>query len=85
MLAEAGGTAQAWAFAVQLEGWHDRLEVLEDRVLDRLEQALVDWRNAEPDGVLKLAVDPEADYQSAATAMATAQRAGVGNIGLVEP
>ncbi len=50
-----------------------------------LEQALGDWRSAQPDGVLRLAVDPEADYQSAATAMATAQRAGVQNIGLVEP
>jgi biopolymer transport protein ExbD len=50
-----------------------------------LESALVDWRRAEPEGLLKLAVSPDADYQSAATAMATARRAGVENIGLVEP
>ena len=34
---------------------------------------------------LKLAVSADADYQSAATAMATAKRAGVENIGLLEP
>ena len=50
-----------------------------------LEQALADWRSARPDGVLKLEVAAEADYQSAATAMATARRAGVEHIGLVEP
>ena len=50
-----------------------------------LEGALGEWRRGEPDGVLKLTVSPEADYQSAATAMATARRAGVENIGLVEP
>jgi biopolymer transport protein ExbD len=50
-----------------------------------LESALADWRNAQPGGVLKLDVAPEADYQSAATAMATARRAGIEHIGLVEP
>jgi biopolymer transport protein ExbD len=50
-----------------------------------LEQHLADWRLARPEGVLKLDVDADADYQSAATAMATARRAGVENIGLVEP
>ncbi len=50
-----------------------------------MESALADWRRAEPEGLLKLAVSPDADYQSAATAMATARRAGVENIGLVEP
>jgi biopolymer transport protein ExbD len=50
-----------------------------------METALAEWRRATPDAVLKLAVSPDADYQSAATAMATARRAGVENIGLVEP
>ena len=50
-----------------------------------MESALSQWRVAEPEGVLKLAVSPDADYQSAATAMALARRAGVENIGLVEP
>ena len=50
-----------------------------------LEQALVEWRGLQPEGVLKLAVSADADYQSAATAMATAKRAGVENIGLLEP
>ena len=50
-----------------------------------LEAALGEWRRTEPEGVLKLAVNPDADYQSAATAMATARRAGVENIGLLEP
>ena len=50
-----------------------------------LEQALVEWRGMQPEGVLKLAVSADADYQSAATAMATAKRAGVENIGLLEP
>ena len=50
-----------------------------------MESALADWRRAEPEGLLKLAVSPDADYQSAATAMATARRAGVENIGLVDP
>jgi biopolymer transport protein ExbD len=35
--------------------------------------------------VLKVAVSPDADYQSAATALAVAKRAGVENVGLVEP
>ena len=42
-----------------------------------LEHALADWRQQQPDGVLKLAVSPDADYQSAATAMAAAKRAPV--------
>ena len=50
-----------------------------------MESALSQWRVDEPEGVLKLAVSPDADYQSAATAMALARRAGVENIGLVEP
>ena len=50
-----------------------------------LEQALAEWRQTQPEGVLKLAVSADADYQSAATAMATAKRAGVENIGLLEP
>ena len=50
-----------------------------------MERTLADWRQAEPGGLLKLAVSPDADYQSAATAMAAARRAGIENIGLVEP
>jgi biopolymer transport protein ExbD len=50
-----------------------------------MESALADWSRREPEGVLKLAVSPDADYQSAATAMAAARRAGVENIGLLEP
>jgi biopolymer transport protein ExbD len=48
----------------------------------QLESTLRDWRQAEPDGVLKVDVDPDADYQSAASAMAAANRAGIDNIGL---
>ncbi|MBW8367268.1 MAG: biopolymer transporter ExbD [Arenimonas sp.] len=50
-----------------------------------LQQALAQWQRQQPDGVLKLAVSGDADYQSAATAMATARRAGIENIGLIEP
>jgi biopolymer transport protein ExbD len=48
----------------------------------QLEGTLREWRQAEPDGVLKFDVSPDADYQSAASAMAAANRAGVDNIGL---
>src|SRR5688572_15410300 len=41
----------------------------------QVEAALTEWQRAQPDGVLKIVVNPEADYQSAATAMATVQRA----------
>ncbi len=51
----------------------------------RLEQALAQWQREQPQGVLKVAVSPDADYQSAATALAAAKRAGVANVGLVEP
>ena len=51
----------------------------------QVEAALAQWQRDQPEGVLKIVVNPEADYQSAATAMATAQRAGVVNFGLVEP
>jgi biopolymer transport protein ExbD len=51
----------------------------------QLQGALAEWRGLKPDGVLKIDVNPEADYQSAATAMATANRAGIENLGLVEP
>ena len=50
----------------------------------QLERALADWRGRQPDGVLKIDVNPDADYQSAATAMAAANRAGIENVGLVE-
>ncbi len=50
-----------------------------------LQRVLAEWQQAQPEGVLKLAVSPDADYQSAATAMATARRAGVEHIGLIEP
>ena len=50
-----------------------------------LEQALAQWRQEQPAAVLKVAVSPDADYQSAATALAVAKRAGVENVGLVEP
>ncbi len=50
----------------------------------QLERALADWRGRQPDGVLKIDVSPDADYQSAATAMAAANRAGIENVGLVE-
>jgi biopolymer transport protein ExbD len=50
----------------------------------QLEQALAEWRQAVPDGVLKIDVDPDASYQSAATAMAAAGRAGIEHRGLVE-
>lgn len=50
-----------------------------------LERALAEWNLVQPEGVLKLAVSADADYQSAATAMAAAQRAGIENIGLLEP
>ena len=47
-----------------------------------LEQALADQLAREPGLVLKVQVAPEADYQSAATALAAAKRAGVANIAL---
>jgi biopolymer transport protein ExbD len=34
--------------------------------------------------VLKIDVDPDADYQSAATVLAAARRAGVAHVGVVE-
>ncbi|PZO09279.1 MAG: biopolymer transporter ExbD [Lysobacteraceae bacterium] len=50
-----------------------------------LERELAEWNLVQPEGVLKLAVSADADYQSAATAMAAAKRAGIENIGLLEP
>ena len=50
----------------------------------RLEAALTDWHQRVPDGVLKVDVSPEADYQSAATALAAADRAGIDQVGVVE-
>src|SRR5688572_20584884 len=41
----------------------------------QVEATLAEWQHAQPDGVLKIVVNPDADYQSAATAMATVQRA----------
>lgn len=51
----------------------------------QVEARLAEWQRTQPDAVLKIVVNPDADYQSAATAMATVQRAGVVNFGLVEP
>jgi biopolymer transport protein ExbD len=51
----------------------------------QVETTLAQWQRLQPDGVLKIVVDPDADYQSAATAMASVQRAGVANFGLVDP
>lgn len=47
-----------------------------------LQQALADQLAREPGLVLKVQVAPDADYQSAATALAAAERAGVANIAL---
>jgi biopolymer transport protein ExbD len=47
-----------------------------------LEQALAERFAREPGLVLKVQVAPEADYQSAATALAAAKRAGVANVAL---
>jgi len=51
----------------------------------QVETSLAQWRQAEPEGVVRIVVSPDADYQSAATAMASVQRAGVSHFGLVEP
>ncbi|KFN50724.1 hypothetical protein P873_06055 [Arenimonas composti TR7-09 = DSM 18010] len=48
----------------------------------QLELALRDWRQATPDGILRLVVADDADYQSTARAMAAAERAGVEHISL---
>lgn len=50
----------------------------------QLEARLAEWNRLQPDGVLRIDISPDADYQSAATAMAAAQRAGVAHAGLVE-
>ena len=47
-----------------------------------LEAELVRRQAENPGLALKLAVDPQADYQSATAAMAAAERAGVANISL---
>lgn len=49
-----------------------------------IEARLAEWSRQQPEGVLRIDVSPDADYQSAATAMAAAQRAGVAHAGLVE-
>jgi biopolymer transport protein ExbD len=51
----------------------------------QVETTLALWRQTQPEGVVRIVVSPDADYQSAATAMATVQRAGVSHFGLVEP
>ncbi|WP_460454594.1 ExbD/TolR family protein [Arenimonas aestuarii] len=48
----------------------------------RLQALLESQLRDQPGLVLKLAVHPDADYQSATTAMAAANRAGVANISL---
>ena len=50
----------------------------------RLTAALAEWHARVPDGVLRIEVAPDADYQSASTAFAAADRAGIEAIGLVE-
>lgn len=47
-----------------------------------LEQLLAARRERAPDLVLKVAVDPDAEYQTATTALAAAERAGIANIAL---
>ena len=47
-----------------------------------LQAELVRLREAEPALVLKVSVSPDADYQAAATALAAADRAGIGQLRL---
>jgi biopolymer transport protein ExbD len=47
-----------------------------------LEATLTELRQRQPALVVRLEVNPEADYQSAATAMAAVRRAGIQDIGL---
>jgi biopolymer transport protein ExbD len=47
-----------------------------------IEATLTDLRQRQPALVVRLEVSPEADYQSAATAMAAVRRAGIQDIGL---
>ena len=48
----------------------------------QLQGLLENQLREQPGFVLKVAVDPDADYQSATTALAAAERAGVDNISL---
>jgi biopolymer transport protein ExbD len=50
----------------------------------QLEASLARRLQDEPGLVLRIEVDPEADYQSAATALAAARRAGVANVGIAD-
>jgi len=47
-----------------------------------LEASLAELRQRQPELVVRLEVNPDADYQSAATAMAAARRSGVQDIAL---
>jgi biopolymer transport protein ExbD len=49
-----------------------------------LEASLAQSLRDQPGLVLKIDVDPDADYQSAATVLAAARRAGVAHVGVVE-
>jgi biopolymer transport protein ExbD len=49
-----------------------------------LEATLAQSLREEPGLVLRIDVDPDADYQSAATVLAAARRVGVANVGVVE-
>ncbi len=50
-----------------------------------LQARLEQWRAEQPEGLLRIDVSGDADYQSAATAMAAADRAGITRLGLTEP
>ncbi|HEU0152178.1 MAG TPA: biopolymer transporter ExbD [Arenimonas sp.] len=49
-----------------------------------LPQALRTLSEARPDLLLRIEVDPDADYQSAATALAAVDRAGIERFGLAD-
>ena len=72
------------AVILDLDGVVTRTATLHAAAWKEVFDHLLRARAAEGDAAFR-PFDPEADYQSAATAMATAQRAGVENIGLVEP
>lgn len=50
----------------------------------QIEASLAGRLQDAPGLVLRIEVDPEADYQSAATALAAARRAGVANVGIAD-
>lgn len=50
----------------------------------QIEASLEQRMRDDPGLVLKIEVDPDADYQSAATALAAARRAGVATVGIAD-